>query len=174
MSRRSWYGIYDSRNSRCGDGVIMTEAQPPPRTLAEKLNHLFGAIHPTGRGPYSNEEVAASIGETGVAISQSYIWLLRKGQRDNPTLKHIEALAKFFGVPAAYFFDDHVTDRISQQLQILKQEQARLNKAASSEEAKLMAMRAGELSPGRRRQVRELLDIVYQLEQAEHKGTLHE
>lgn len=152
----------------------MTKTQPPPRTLAEKLNHLFETIHPPGRRPYSNEEAAAAIGETGVTISQSYIWLLRKGQRDNPTLKHIEALARFFGVPPAYFFDDHVTDRISQQLQVLKQEQARLNEAVGKEEAKLMAMRAGELSQERRRQVRELLDVVYRLEQAERGGTSHE
>lgn len=145
----------------------MTKAHVPPRTLADKLNHLFESIHPPRRGPYSNEEVAAAVSQTSVTISQSYIWLLRKGQRDNPTLKHIEALARFFGVPPAYFFDDKVSDRIVQQLEILKEEQARLDEAGSDGEAKLMAMRAGELSPERRRQVKELLDLVYLLEQTE-------
>ncbi|MEU3371262.1 hypothetical protein ABZ734_12410 [Streptomyces sp. NPDC006660] len=32
---------------------------------------------------------------------------------------------------------------------------------------KLMAMRAGELSPERRKQVMDLLDVVYKLEQVE-------
>ncbi|MFF3911673.1 hypothetical protein ACFYZJ_38415 [Streptomyces sp. NPDC001848] len=36
---------------------------------------------------------------------------------------------------------------------------------------KLMAMRAGELSPARRKQVMELLDVVYKLEQAERRST---
>lgn len=34
-------------------------------TLAEKLNRLFGTVHPPGRGEYSYEEVAAAIRERG-------------------------------------------------------------------------------------------------------------
>jgi transcriptional regulator with XRE-family HTH domain len=90
------------------------------RTLADKLNHLFATAHPVDRGAYSNDEVAAAIGEQGgPTISAVYIWLLRKGHRNNPTLKHLEALAAFFGVPAAYFFDDEATARIDAELQLL-------------------------------------------------------
>ena len=28
------------------------------------------------------------------------------GQRDNPTIKHLIAIARFFGVPPTYFFPD--------------------------------------------------------------------
>ncbi|MFF5364780.1 helix-turn-helix domain-containing protein [Streptomyces scabiei] len=91
----------------------------PRHSLADKLNHLFQVVVPSGRGPYGNEEVAQKITEAGVPISGSYIWLLRKGQRDNPTLRHIEGLAKFFGVPAAYFFDDDVTDQVDRQLELM-------------------------------------------------------
>ncbi|MFJ6885329.1 helix-turn-helix domain-containing protein [Streptomyces californicus] len=88
-------------------------------TLADKLNHLFQVVVPSGRGVYGNEEVAQKITEAGVPISSSYIWLLRKGQRDNPTMRHLEGLAKFFGVPPAYFFDDEVTGQVDKQLDLL-------------------------------------------------------
>ncbi|MBV6703110.1 helix-turn-helix domain-containing protein [Kitasatospora aureofaciens] len=140
------------------------------RSLADKLNHLFATVKPRGGQEYSNEYVAAAIGKAGVAISQSYIWQLRKNKKTNPTLRHLQALADFFGVPAAYFFDDEVTDRVEGQLSLLRAEQERLDKAVGSGDVKVMAMRAGELSPERRKQVMDLLDVVYQLEQAERRG----
>ncbi|MER7830857.1 MULTISPECIES: helix-turn-helix domain-containing protein [unclassified Streptomyces] len=92
------------------------EAAP---TFADRLNHLFRTVVPAGRGPYSTDEVARAITAGGVSISSSYIWLLRNGQRNNPTLRHISALAKFFGVPPAYFFDDQVTRAVDAELELL-------------------------------------------------------
>ena len=137
------------------------------RALADKLNHLFANATARGGQEYSNEQVAAAIVATGVTISQSYIWQLHKGKKDNPTFKHLQALAGFFGVPVSYFFDDEVTDRVDQQLDELKVEQARLHEIMGSSDAQLMALRAGELSPAGRRQVMDLLDVVHRLEQAE-------
>jgi transcriptional regulator with XRE-family HTH domain len=137
------------------------------RTLADKLNHLFANTTTRGGQEYSNEQAAAAIVATGVTISQSYIWQLRKGKKDNPTFKHLQALAAFFGVPVSYFFDDEVTDRVDQQLEELRAEQARLNEIMDSSDAQLMALRAGELSPEGRRQVMDLLDVVHRLERAE-------
>jgi transcriptional regulator with XRE-family HTH domain len=137
------------------------------RALADKLNHLFANATARGGQEYSNEQVAAAIVATGVTISQSYIWQLRKGKKDNPTFKHLQALAAFFGVPVSYFFDDEVTDRVDQQLDELKAEQARLHEIMGSSDAQLMALRAGELSPAGRRQVMDLLDVVHRLERAE-------
>ena len=137
------------------------------RSLAGKLNHLFAHTTTRGGQEYSNEQVAAAIVTTGVTISQSYIWQLRKGKKDNPTYKHLQALAAFFGVPVSYFFDDEVTDRVDLQLEELKAEQARLHKIMGSSDAQLMALRAGELSPAGRRQVMDLLDVVHRLEQVE-------
>ncbi|MGP3953690.1 helix-turn-helix domain-containing protein [Streptomyces sp. 7N604] len=136
------------------------------RSLADKLNHLFATVRPRHDREYSNEQVAASIGRTGVTISQSYIWQLRKSKKANPTLKHLQALADFFGVPAAYFFDDEVTDRVTEQLETLAAKQARWNASVQSSDVKLMALRAGELSEQGRKQVMDLLDFVYRLEQA--------
>lgn len=142
-------------------------------SFADKLNYLFAHKTPRDGHEYSNEQVAAAIGATGeVTISQSYIWQLRKAKKDNPTYKHLQALAGFFGVPVSYFFDDEVTDRVNQQLERLRSEQRRLNQLTSSSDVQLMAMRAGELSPSRRRLVMELLDVVYREQQAEREAAV--
>jgi transcriptional regulator with XRE-family HTH domain len=134
--------------------------------LADKLNHLFAHHTPRTGQEYSNEQVAAAIRAQGeVTISQSYIWQLRKSKKDNPTCKHLQALAGFFGVPVSYFFDDEVTDQVNTQLELLRSEQVRLNELAGRTDVQLMAMRAGQLSPHRRRLVMELLDVVYHEEQ---------
>jgi transcriptional regulator with XRE-family HTH domain len=146
----------------------MVEKPTNGRSLADKLNYLFAHNTPRNGQEYSNEQVAAAISAHGeVKISQSYIWQLRKSKKDNPTYKHLQALAGFFGVSVSYFFDDEMTDRVEQQLQRLRSEQLRLNELAGSTDVQLMAMRAGELSPHRRRLVMELLNVVYREEKAE-------
>jgi transcriptional regulator with XRE-family HTH domain len=150
----------------------MVDGTGAGRSLADKLNYLFA--HRTARNGQesSNEQVAAAICALGEAtISQSYIWQLRKSKKDNPTYKHLQALAGFFGVPVSYFFDDEVTDRVNQQLQQLRAEQARLTALAGRDDVQLMAMRAGQLSPQRRRLVMELLNVVYREEQAAGRDT---
>ncbi len=107
-------------------------------TLAEKLDRLFGTVHPPGRGEYSYEEFAAAIRDRGVMISHTYIWQLRKGARDNPTKRHLEALAEFFGVNAAYFLDDEAARRIDEQLELLA--------ALRDNAVRTMALRAAGLS----------------------------
>ena len=78
-----------------------------PLTLADKLDRLIQA-----NGSPSLEKVAQAILERGgPTISVSYLWLLRTGQKDNPTLRHLEAIAGYFGVPPAYFFDDDLTEQ---------------------------------------------------------------
>ncbi|MFF4502725.1 helix-turn-helix domain-containing protein [Streptomyces sp. NPDC001401] len=137
------------------------------RSLADKLNELFANVRPDVGHEYSNEQVAAAIRGTGVTISQSYIWQLRKGIKTNPTLKHLEALAGFFGVPTAYFLDTETGNRVAEQLNVLAEAQARLADSSPEGDVRLMAMRAGQLSAERRKQVMDLLDVVYRLEQAE-------
>lgn len=55
---------------------------------------------------------------------------------------------------------------MNQQLETLRAEQVRLHELAGSDDVRLMAMRAGMLSPHRRRLVLELLNVVYREEQA--------
>jgi ESX-1-secreted protein regulator len=70
-------------------------------SFAGRLNAIFETMHPRDRGPWENSEVAAAIKAkgTGVTCSPTYLWHLRNGTRDNPTLKHLHALAEFFHVP---------------------------------------------------------------------------
>lgn len=92
----------------------------PGKTFAERLDFLIRTVRPAGQGEYTYEELAAEIaGRGGPTISGSYIWQLRTGKKDNPTKKHIEALASFFGVPAAYFFDAKEAERIDAELKLL-------------------------------------------------------
>lgn len=89
------------------------------RTLAEKVDHLFTTVR-SSRGEYTYEQVASEIRDAGgPTISAAYVWMLRNGKRDNPTMKHLEALASFFGVPAAYFFDDEVSKAVNEQLAVV-------------------------------------------------------
>lgn len=103
-----------------GRGATSQASPIPRRTLAEKLDHLFRTVRSQGRGEYSLEEAAQTIKDSGgPTISASYLWLLRKGLKDNPTKRHLEALAQFFGVPPAYFFDDALSVRLDEDLHLL-------------------------------------------------------
>jgi transcriptional regulator with XRE-family HTH domain len=125
-------------------------------TLADKLNHLFDTVVPAGRGPYSAEEVARAITDAGIPISGSYIWLLRRGRRDNPTLKHLEGIAKFFGVPPAYFFDDEVAATVHAELGLLS--------ALRDSHVQHVALRAVGLSRESLDTISELIERVRALE----------
>lgn len=44
----------------------------------------------------------------GVSFSATYLWGLRTGVKDNPTMRHLQALAGFFNVSPSYFFDEEL------------------------------------------------------------------
>lgn len=128
-----------------------------PRTLAEKLDHLFRTAHPSGRDEYTHEEVAGGIRQReGPTISATYLWQLRKGMRDNPTKRHLEALAGFFGVPVAYFFDEEAAARVDSELTLLT--------AMRDAEVRQIALRVFDLSPTTRRAIAGMIEHARQLE----------
>ena len=135
----------------------MGDVEPPGRrSLAEKIDHLFKTVHPA-RGEYSHEEVAAAIRDRGgPTISATYLWQLRKGMRDNPTMRHLEALAGFFGVPPAYFFDDEAAARIDAELAMLA--------ALRDSNVRQVALRAAGLSEESLGAIAEMIERVRQLE----------
>jgi transcriptional regulator with XRE-family HTH domain len=106
--------------------VCLSGSQRPHRALAEKINRLFETIHPPDRGPWSNQEVErwlaerAAVDGDGLTISANYLLLLRNGQRDNPTARSVQAMAKFFQVDPGYFLrDDTDTEQTYIDLQLL-------------------------------------------------------
>jgi transcriptional regulator with XRE-family HTH domain len=113
-------------------------------SLAERLDRLFRTVRPQDRPgrEYSPAEVATAISANATSedgkISDTYIRYLRTGQRTNPTKRHLEALAAFFGVPASYFLDDAAAQSIHSQLALLA--------AMRDERVQVVALRAAGLS----------------------------
>lgn len=125
--------------------------------LAGKLDRLFTSIRPRGGGEYSHQEVAHRLRERGgPTISATYIWQLRKGLRDNPTKKHLEALAAFFGVPPAYFFDDDRAAEVEAELELLA--------ALRDTSVRTIALRSTGLSVESLRTLTEIVERVRRLE----------
>jgi transcriptional regulator with XRE-family HTH domain len=130
--------------------------QPKPDSLADRLNHLFDIVHPPGLLPYSNEEVARAVREQGGDISRAYLSYLRNGDRTNPTFQHLQALARFFGVTPAYFFDDDVATEVNAQLDLVV--------ALRDAGVRAVALRAAGLSPRGLHAVATIIEEVRSLE----------
>lgn len=134
-------------------GSMVSDAGP----LAARVDHLFHTVRPHAGREFSFEEVAEALrAKGGPTISATYIWQLRKGLRDNPTKRHLEALADFFGVPPAYFFDDAETRRIDAELALLT--------ALRDSPVRQIALRASGLSPKSLEAIADMVDRVRELE----------
>ena len=132
-------------------------------TLADKVNWLIDRAHPAGRGPYSNTEVSALIEKvTGEEFSHTTIWKLRNGQASNPQMRLLQALARTFGVPPAFFFDDYDEEQAGQlreQVELLA-----LMRDSGVTSAQLRAL--ASLSPGARQAVADLIEHTARTERA--------
>jgi len=131
-------------------------------TLAGKLDRLFRTVRSPKGGEFSYEEVASAIRDHGVTISHTYIWQLRKGVRDNPTKRHLEALAEFFGVSAAYFLDGDAAQRIDEQLELLA--------ALRDNAVRQVALRAVGLSRPSLDAIHGMIEHARQIEGLNHGG----
>lgn len=132
----------------------------PP--LADKVDKLFRTIRTNGR-EYTYEEVARGCSElSGGTFSKTYVWQLRTGQRDNPTKRHLEALAAFFRVPAAYFFDDDTAERVDAQLAIAS--------AMGNAEVRDIALRAMSMDDSGRKHLARIIREVSLMRSAASSG----
>ncbi|MCM4077703.1 MULTISPECIES: helix-turn-helix domain-containing protein [Paractinoplanes] len=122
-------------------------------SIAGRLDRLFKQLRPE---PSYMAVAEAVRSEQGVSISHTYIWQLRTGRRDNPTIQHLTALATYFGVPVAYFIDDDHTTRIDAQLDLLRT----IRDAGVTE----LALRAADVSPRGRDTISELIQRVWESE----------
>ncbi|KAA2253971.1 helix-turn-helix domain-containing protein [Solihabitans fulvus] len=121
--------------------------------LAGKIDTLFRIVRRPNREPYSNEEVARACREaTGETFSATYLWQLRTGRRDNPTKRHLEALAQFFQVPPAYFFDDEQGAVIAEELELLG--------ALRDSGVRDVALRAVTLSPDGLATISDMIEAI--------------
>lgn len=99
---------------------MTTTAEVHRQSLAAKIDRLFRTVRGSDGRELTYDYVAEQIAARGVTtISANYLYMLRRGIRDNPTKKHVEALAIFFGVSPAHFFDE-VEPAADQEHQLLE------------------------------------------------------
>jgi transcriptional regulator with XRE-family HTH domain len=114
-------------------------------TFADRLRRLFDTVYPVGRGPHTGAEVVAGLERDGILMSAPYLSQLRSGNRSNPSLATMTALASFFRIEVAYFTDDHYHAILDGELVMLE--------AMSDEGVRHIAARTIGLSPKARRQL---------------------
>ncbi|MFF4709700.1 XRE family transcriptional regulator [Streptomyces sp. NPDC001288] len=145
------------------EGKVGVVPERTGQSLADRIEHLFQTVRRPDRTPYSNEEVARCCRElTGESFSTTYLWQLRTGRRDNPTKRHLEALASFFEVPVAYFFDDDDG---------LVHEEVALLSAMKDAGVRDVALRAVGLSADGLGTVRDLIDAIARREAERRRPT---
>lgn len=132
--------------------------------LADRLDQLFRIVHPKERGPYTPAEVAEAINKAAGerVISSTYVWQLRTGRRDNPTQRHLAALAGFFGVSPLYFFDQPDLDG--------EAVPPELAAALRDGDLRAMALRAAGLSGRALRAIREMIESARAVEGLDAEG----
>ena len=131
----------------------MPAPESEPTSLAAKIDKLFQVVRKANREQYSHDEVAKACREaTGESFSTTYLWQLRTGRRDNPTKRHLEALAQFFQVSPAYFFDDEQSARIAEELELLG--------ALRDAGVRNVALRAVTLSPAGLDTINDMIDAI--------------
>ncbi len=121
-----------------------------PGTLAERLEQLFQTVHPGRPKPYSIRQVANEINEAAgeQVISHGYLWQLRQGKKTNPNITQVAALAAFFGVSPAYFFDAPGDEPLDPATRL----------ALSDDAVRDITLRAHGLPPAALRAIQEMTD----------------
>jgi transcriptional regulator with XRE-family HTH domain len=137
--------------------MVEPAGAPSDSELSVKLNKLFDTMRKPSAPLLSNAAAAEAITkQTGVSISPAYIWQLRTGVKTNPTVQHLRAIAKFFGVSPSYLIDPGVHPEIDAQLDLLQ--------ALRDSGVRDLAMRAHGLTPESLNSVASMVDHVRGLE----------
>lgn len=139
----------------------------PPATVAARLNELFATVTWTDRHgrerEYSTPHVAKAISDDpshDTKVSRVYLATLRSGANANPTVAVLKAIAKFFDERRAEG-TAHIT--ASYLLGEVDDDEAReLRRKLADRQVRMIAMRAGDMTPALRRQVLQMLDILDQ------------
>ena len=136
----------------------MAKRRRPPRgLLAERLDRLFRVVHPPDRGPYTPKEAADAIDEAAGenVVSATYLYLLLTGERNNPTLWHLTAIARFFEVSLDYFASEPAPDD-DLRVEVVQ--------AMKDDNVRYVAVRASGLSERSLRAVRDVIESARAIE----------
>jgi hypothetical protein len=147
----------------------MPDSAPP--TVAARLNELFATVTWTddrGRArEYSTPHVAKAISDDpahDTTVSRVYLATLRSGANANPTVAVVRAIARFFDerrapgaapITASFLLGEGDPVRDDPETRELRDKLA-------DRQVRMIAMRAGDMSPAVRRQVLQMLDILDQ------------
>lgn len=95
-----------------------TDRGQTPTTLSDRLNRLFDVRRPAEAPDraYTNREVVNACKAAGFELSESHLSELRRGVKQNPTLRTLQAIASFFTVPVGYFTDADIPAAIDREL----------------------------------------------------------
>ena len=136
----------------------MSDADGGVPGLADRLNHLFATVpRHDGKGYFTNEQAAAALTAAGTHVSDAYIGQLRNGKRNNPSARHLAAIAELFAVPVDYFFNPEVAANIDNDLRLLS--------AIRDSGIKGLALRAHGLSSETIASLASIIEQVRKIEQ---------
>ena len=121
----------------------MTQGHPAPGTFAERLTTARDTIRRPDGKRYTLEEIAAGVrAHTGDTCSKQYIGDLLSGKYTAPSQRKIEGIAKVFGLPPGYFFNDELSEQM--------QEDLKLGAAIRQAGIRVLAARMLEVDPAQR------------------------
>jgi transcriptional regulator with XRE-family HTH domain len=140
--------------------------------MRDRLNYLFETVRPAGKARYSVRDVAEAIKrDQGFDISASYINHICTGERENPGVQQVAALAKFFGVPPSFLFGDGDHSAVLAELVALRNAiRAKEELAAATADGlqdpqvRFVALKARGLSESNLGAVAAILDQIRQIE----------
>jgi transcriptional regulator with XRE-family HTH domain len=140
-------------------------------TLAEKIDHLLtirAEVEVDGKPSY--KKVAAEIAKlSGGSFSAAYLWQLHRGERTNPTLRHMRAMAQYFDVPVSYFTDDDVARKMINE-EILARRELDKSMMDSGVSAVFLRGDLAALSPEGKRMAADMIHKLRELEQGAKKS----
>jgi transcriptional regulator with XRE-family HTH domain len=96
----------------------MSTDRETPTTLSDRLNRLFDVRRPADapERAYTNREVVTACKAAGLELSESHLSELRRGVKQNPTLRTLQAIASFFQVQVGYFTDAEIPAEVDREL----------------------------------------------------------
>ncbi|GAA3438548.1 helix-turn-helix domain-containing protein [Kutzneria kofuensis] len=97
---------------------MSTDREQTSTVLSDRLNRLFDVRRPADspEHAYTNREVVTGCKAAGFELSESHLSELRRGVKQNPTLRTLQAIASFFQVQVGYFTDAVIPADIDREL----------------------------------------------------------